>query len=139
MEDSLKLIERQAIEANINIQTDFEPAIDEIFVDPDRMNQVLLNLYLNAIESMENGGNLTVTLTKNAEKDGIEIQVSDAGTGIGKDDLAHIFDPYFTTKTSGTGLGLAIVHNIIEAHDGEIKVESRFGQGTTITIFLPNT
>ncbi|OEU65978.1 MAG: hypothetical protein BBJ57_08780 [Desulfobacterales bacterium PC51MH44] len=139
LEDSLKLIERQAIEANIKIQTNFEPEIDEIFVDPDRMNQVLLNLYLNAIESMENGGNLTVTLTKNAEKDGIEIQVSDAGTGIGKDDLAHIFDPYFTTKTSGTGLGLAIVHNIIEAHDGEIKVESRFGQGTTITIFLPNT
>ena len=139
LEDSLKLIERQASEANIQIQTSFSPEIDKVFIDPDRINQVLLNLYLNAIESMENAGKLTVKLVKDVEKDGIEIRVSDTGTGIGKDDLAHIFDPYFTTKVSGTGLGLAIVHNIIDAHNGEIKVESRLGQGTTVSIFLPDT
>ena len=79
---------------------------------------------------------MTVALAVNMRKNGIKIQVADTGTGIGKEDMAHIFDPYFTTKPSGTGLGLAIVHNIIEAHKGEIKVESQFGRGTTITILL---
>ena len=137
LKDSLKLIERQALEENIKIQTDLAPEIDEIFIDPDRISQVLLNLYLNAVESVKNGGNLFIMLLKNEEKKSVEIRVSDTGTGISEDDLTHIFDPYFTTKASGTGLGLAIVHNIIDAHEGEIKVESRLGQGTTVTILLP--
>ena len=137
LKDSLKLIERQALEANIKIQTDLATEIDRVVVDPDRISQVLLNLYLNAVESMKNGGNLFVMLLKNEEKKRVEIRVSDTGTGISDDDLTHIFDPYFTTKASGTGLGLAIVHNIIDAHEGEIKVESRLGQGTTVTILLP--
>jgi two-component system, NtrC family, sensor histidine kinase HydH len=139
LENSLKLIERQTSEGNIKIQTRLDSEIGEILVDPDRINQVFLNLYLNAMESMKNGGNLNVWLLKNEEKDGIKIRVQDTGTGINKDDLTHIFDPYFTTKASGTGLGLAIAHNIIEAHDGEIKVDSIFGQGTTVTILLPYT
>jgi len=139
LENSLKLIERQTSEANIKIQTRLDSEIDEIFVDPDRLNQVFLNLYLNAMESMKNGGNLNVWLLKNEEKNGIKIRVQDTGTGISEDDLTHIFDPYFTTKASGTGLGLAIAHNIIEAHDGEIKVDSRLGQGTMVTILLPYT
>jgi len=137
LKDSLKLIERQASEANISIRTDFDSEIDEVLIDPDKINQVLLNLYLNAIESMDNGGSLTVTLSKNLKKNGMEIKVSDTGTGITEDDFSHIFDPYFTTKASGTGLGLAIVHNIMEAHGGEITIESRSGQGTGVTIFLP--
>lgn len=139
LKDSLKLIERQASEANISIKTDFDSEIDEILIDPDRINQVLLNIYLNAIDSMNNGGSLTVMLAKNPKKNGIEIKVADTGTGISEGDLSHIFDPYFTTKASGTGLGLAIVHNIMEAHGGEIAIESRLGQGTGVTIFLPYT
>ncbi|MBW2014706.1 MAG: PAS domain-containing sensor histidine kinase, partial [Deltaproteobacteria bacterium] len=137
LKNSLKLIERQTSEANIKIQTRLDSEIDEILVDPDRINQVFLNLYLNAMESMKNGGSLNVWLLKNQEKDGIKIRVQDTGAGISEDDLTHIFDPYFTTKASGTGLGLAIAHNIIEAHDGEIKVDSRLGRGTTVTISLP--
>jgi two-component system sensor histidine kinase HydH len=137
LKDSLKLIERQASEANISIRTDFDSEIDEILIDPDRINQVLLNLYLNAIEAMDDGGSLTVALAKNSKKNGIEIKVSDTGAGITEDDLSHIFDPYFTTKASGTGLGLAIAHNIMEAHGGEIAIESRLGQGTEVTIFFP--
>ncbi len=136
LKDSLKLVERQASEANISIRTDFDLEKDEILFDSDRINQVLLNLYLNAIESMDNGGSLTVTLAKNSKKNGIEIKVSDTGTGITENDLSHIFDPYFTTKASGTGLGLAIAHNIMESHGGEITIESRLGQGTGVTIFL---
>jgi two-component system sensor histidine kinase HydH len=139
LENSLKLIERQTSEANIKIETDIDSEIGDVFIDPDRVNQVFLNLYLNAIESMKNGGSLHVSLLNSEKKDGIEIRVRDTGTGIGEDDLTHIFDPYFTTKASGTGLGLAIVHNIIEVHNGEIKVDSILGQGTTITILLPYT
>ena len=138
LKDSLKLIERQASEANISIKTDFDSDVDEILIDPDRINQVLLNLYLNAIDSMNNGGSLTVMLAKSPKKNGIEIKVSDTGKGITEGDLSHVFDPYFTTKASGTGLGLAIVHNIMEAHGGEIAIESRLGQGTVVTIFIEN-
>ena len=139
LENSLKMIERQTLEAGIKIQTRFDTDIGDVRVDADRINQVFLNLYLNAIESMKNGGSLNVWLLKNEEKNGIEIRVRDTGTGISPEDLAHIFDPYFTKKASGTGLGLAIVHNIIEAHKGEIKVNSMLEQGTTITILLPYT
>jgi len=137
IEDSLKLIERQALENHIRIETDLTADIDEMLVDPDRMNQVLLNLYLNAIEAMEAGGSLRVTLLKNLEKVCVEIRVTDTGAGIDKENLAHIFDPYFTTKVSGTGLGLAIAHNIIEGHQGEIIVESQLDRGTTVTLLLP--
>ncbi len=137
IEDSLKLIERQALEHHIRMETDLAPDIDEVPLDPDRMNQVLLNLYLNAIDAMASGGNLQVTLLKNQEKNCVEIRVADTGTGIDKENLAHIFDPYFTTKVSGTGLGLAIAHNIIESHQGEIIVDSHLGRGTTVTLLLP--
>jgi two-component system sensor histidine kinase HydH len=136
IENSLKLIERQAAENDIEIQSNITLKVESALIDPDRINQVLLNLYLNAIESMGNGGKLKVTLSESTKKDGIKVQVVDTGAGIDKDAMAHIFDPYFTTKASGTGLGLAIAHNIIEAHDGDIKVESRLDQGTAITILL---
>jgi two-component system sensor histidine kinase HydH len=136
--DSLKLIERQASEKNINITTDFAAGIDDFILDPDRVSQVLLNLYLNALDSMENGGNLAVSVSTDAGKKQIEIKISDTGVGISSKDLSLIFDPYYTTKPTGTGLGLAIANNIIEAHDGVIKLDSQLGEGTTATICLPN-
>jgi two-component system sensor histidine kinase HydH len=98
---------------------------------------VLLNLYLNAIEAMERGGTLTVSLSKREVSPWVKLTVSDTGTGISKEDLEHVFDPYFTTKQTGTGLGLAIVHKIIEAHRGEVRVESEVGRGTTVSVLLP--
>ncbi|MGB5747742.1 MAG: ATP-binding protein [Desulfobacterales bacterium] len=136
--DSVRLIEHQAAAKNITVKTLNSAKINEAIVDPDCINQVLLNLYLNAIESMEPGGELDVKLT---EKDDnrIEIRVSDTGGGIAGKDLARIFDPYFTTKSSGTGLGLAIAHNIMEAMGGQITVESLPGQGTIFSLTIPNT
>jgi two-component system sensor histidine kinase HydH len=103
----------------------------------DRISQVLLNLYLNAIESMKPGGELAVELSADSEENAIEIKVSDTGCGIPAEHLSRIFDPYFTTKSTGTGLGLAIAHNIIEAMGGQIKISSRPGEGTTIILTLP--
>jgi len=137
IKDSVRLIERQSTEKNIKIETAFSSVVKKIQVDRDRINQVLLNLYLNGIESMQDGGTLNVALSMNKERKWVIIKVTDNGTGIIKKDIAHIFDPYFTTKPSGTGLGLAIVHNIIDAHDGKMEVESSPGKGTTVTLFLP--
>ncbi len=129
-------IERQAREKGVVLRTEIAPGLPPVLVDPDRMTQVLLNLFLNALAAMERGGVLSVGL---ALQDGrtLRITVGDTGTGIRKEDLGRVFDPYFTTKPSGTGLGLAIVHRIIESHGGEIRLESEPGRGTVFTILLP--
>ena len=136
LEDSLKLIEKQIQEKNIKIETDFSVEVEKAFIDSDKINQVLLNLYLNAIDAMKDGGTIAVLLRKHEWKKGIEIVIQDTGSGIDEKDLPNIFDPYFTTKSTGTGIGLAIVHNIIEAHNGEIKVESPPGKGTKFIVYL---
>ncbi len=137
IEDSVRLVERKANDCGITITTLIEENPESWTIDPDRMNQVLLNLYLNAIEAMTHGGKLTVSVSKHTCKDGLTIKVEDTGSGIDPHNLTHIFDPYFTTKSSGTGLGLAISHNIIQAHKGEIVIDSRTDHGTTITLTLP--
>lgn len=137
IENSLKLLEPQAAEKKIEIQTRFAPQIRKANVDPDLIGQVLLNLYLNALDAMDNGGRLTVAVTDSTNKNRIAIIVSDSGRGISNENLAKIFDPYFTTKSTGTGLGLAIAHNIITAHGGKITVDSSPGQGTAFTVLIP--
>ena len=137
IDDSIKLVERQALKKQITISSHNSAQIDEVCIDPDRINQVLLNLYLNAIESMDAGGELGVRLSYNNGEKYFVIQVSDTGWGIQKEDLPKIFDPYYTTKSSGTGLGLAIAHNNVEAMGGTIKVNSDPGKGTTFTLILP--
>ncbi len=137
IQHSLKMVERDAQAKNIRINTNLSPEVNEVPIDPDRINQVFLNLYLNAIEAMQDGGTLSVDLYRDEDLRHIKIAISDTGVGIKKEDLVHVFDPYFTTKQSGTGLGLAIVHKIVESHKGEVRVESEPGKGTTVTIILP--
>ena len=134
---SLKMIEKKAAERSISINTNIPDDLKDISIDADMINQVLLNLYLNAIEAMEHGGELTVDIDQAVDPQRLKLTISDTGRGIDKKDLSNIFDPYFTTKQSGTGLGLAIVHKIIESHHGEIIVESDPGEGTIVTILLP--
>lgn len=134
---SLKLVQqdldKKSIKAVVSLKT------DKVFftTDPDRINQVLLNLYMNAIHAMEPGGKLGVKVLDAPDKNGLEIHVSDNGCGIDKKHLDDVFDPYFTTRANGTGLGLSIVHRIIENLKGEIQVESEKNQGTCFMIRLP--
>jgi two-component system sensor histidine kinase HydH len=139
LDDSIKLIRDRAAEKNISIQTQNNTRMDEVRIDPDRINQVLLNLYLNAIDSMESGGELKVEISYDGQHRNVVIQVSDTGRGISRENLSKIFEPYFTTKSTGTGLGLAIAHNIIEAMGGKITVVSDNEVGTTFTVALPNS
>ena len=137
IQHSLKMIQRQAQEKSINITTSLSPELKDVSLDADRINQVLLNLYLNSIEAMEHGGTLSVELSWDENSQRTKIAVSDTGVGINKEDLVHVFDPYFTTKQTGTGLGLAIVHKIVESHDGEVRLESEPGKGCIFSIILP--
>jgi len=138
VQHSIKVIERDAEKKNIRISAEDIPSgLPPIDLDSDRMNQVFLNLYLNAIEAMSDGGTLSIGVEPGEGSGMLRITITDTGRGIDKKDLAHVFDPYFTTKQSGTGLGLSIVHRIIESHNGEITIESESGKGTRVKIFLP--
>ncbi|MCL2689642.1 MAG: ATP-binding protein [Chitinispirillia bacterium] len=109
-----------------------------VLVDPEKINQAVINLCLNAVQAMEEGGTLSVEIEKDAgESRYISFSVCDTGSGISKENLSKIFDPFFTTKEDGTGLGLAIVKKIIESHGGLIDIKSERGKGTRIRAFLP--
>ena len=133
---ALKMVEGEARKKGVALEMDLSAEIGEIPLDADRMTQVFLNLCLNAIAAMEAGGVLRVSLARRDERT-VRITVADTGIGIPKEDLPRVFDPYFTTRSSGTGLGLAIVQKIVEAHGGEVRLESEPGKGTTATILLP--
>jgi two-component system sensor histidine kinase HydH len=132
---SLQLIAQDADAKRILIQRQLSNGHCMAVVDPDRISQCLLNLYLNAIQAMPTGGTLAVT-SESVEGSRLRICIEDSGSGIAAEDMDKIFNPYFTTKPKGTGLGLAIVHKIIEAHEGHIQVESTPGKGTRFTLTL---
>jgi two-component system sensor histidine kinase HydH len=136
LERSLRLIQPEAASQDIAVERRPSPRPLTVALDADRFTQALLNLYLNALQAMGPGGRLTVTGAP-AGEGRARITIEDTGSGIAPEHLGRIFDPYFTTKAKGTGLGLAIARKIIEAHHGELTVESTLGRGTRIAIDLP--
>lgn len=130
-----------ASEIPANIELTIEVASDLTGkMDPRRIQQVLLNLIINAVHAMEDGGNLTISARHEAETGEFVFAVADTGQGIPKDNLARIFDPFFTTRDvgKGSGLGLAIIHGIVEQHGGIIAVDSTEGEGTVFSVRLPD-
>lgn len=123
----------------IHCHTHFEPDIPKISADPRTLEQVILNLITNALESMSDGGTISVNLRETKTKQGkmVELQIADTGRGIPEDVIERIFDPFFTTKKTGTGLGLAISRRILAAHKGTLSVESFTDAGTVFTICVP--
>ncbi|TAL25677.1 MAG: HAMP domain-containing protein [Nitrospirae bacterium] len=136
IERAIRLVELQAQKQGVVIRLIPGDDIGEINVDPEQLQQVFLNLMLNALQSMPAGGTLTtgVYLTNNSDE--IEVVFSDTGQGIEEDAVKNIFKPFFTTRHAGTGLGLAISRNIVEKHHGKIFVESRIGIGSTFHVIL---
>ncbi|RME24479.1 MAG: hypothetical protein D6800_08640, partial [Candidatus Zixiibacteriota bacterium] len=113
----------------------------EIIANRNQLVEVFLNLILNALDAMPNGGNLTIKglreKPEHKKKTYLAVKVIDEGVGISKEHLSRIFDRYFTTKESGTGLGLAVVERIIAAHNGTLAVSSTEGEGTVFTVYFP--
>jgi two-component system, NtrC family, sensor kinase len=138
LDASLTLVKNQAMFQNITIARDYSDEIPSILADPNQIEQVFINMFLNAGHAMIAGGTLRITTAKDLETNGVVARIADTGCGIPEENLQKIFDPFFTTKdTSGTGLGLSVSYGIINSHGGTIEVESSVGIGTTFTIRLP--
>lgn len=133
---SLQLVSQDAASRTISLKFIAQPALCRIQADPDRLKQVLLNLYLNAIHAIGRDGVITVAVRECGDGR-VKVSVADSGKGMTAEQLQAIFTPYFTTKADGTGLGLAVVQNIVEQHGGTIDAESTPGKGALFTLYLP--
>jgi signal transduction histidine kinase len=141
--DTLALLDHQFKTSRIKVEDELAGDLPAIHGNAGRLQQVFLNLFLNAKDAMPGGGTLRVTT---ANGTGVSVVVSDTGAGIAQEHIARIYDPFFTTKTSprdgqnrGTGLGLSVTYGIIQEHAGKIRVESRPGSGTTFFLDFPLT
>jgi len=139
LEECVSLVENQALFHNIEIVKSWNGNLPLVVVDPSQMQQVFMNMIINAAEAMDGSGRLAVTTRFDPGEHVVEVEFTDTGHGIDEENLERIFDPFFTTKEigHGTGLGLAISYGIIREHKGSVSVESEVGHGTTFTIRLP--
>jgi len=142
VEEVLILTEKDLTKHRIQVETRFHSR-PRAWVVPGQIEQILVNLVINARQAMPSGGRLRIEVRENPAGDTVEIRVSDSGVGIPPDQLRLIFEPFFTTKQpdeygrGGTGLGLSVCRQIIEQHHGRIRVESVVGKGSTFTVKLP--
>ena len=151
IETSLQLLGHRLYQKDIKLVRSAEAKVDTIRADADQLEQVFLNFFLNAMDAMKRGGELSVSteirtddqwFAAIGQKNGdtpeiLRITIRDNGEGIRSEDLVHVFDPFFTTKDYGTGLGLSVVHAIVQEHGGQIEVESELSKGTAFHILLP--
>jgi signal transduction histidine kinase len=134
---ALELAAHSAKLQNIAVVKELNPSLPKVMADFDQLQQVCTNLILNAIQAMPDGGRLTLhTSTDDSQ---VRIELQDTGCGISPDNMRKLFTPFFTTKGKGkgVGLGLAVAYGIIQRHQGRIEVQSKEGEGTTFTIYLP--
>ncbi|HEY6119696.1 MAG TPA: ATP-binding protein [Pyrinomonadaceae bacterium] len=138
MDDTLQLLEPQLRRHQIDIARVYDPDSPHVFGNSGKLQQVFTNLVLNARDAIPDGGRITVS-TVAVDRDSVVVEISDTGIGIAAENVAKIYDPFYTTKGvgSGTGLGLAVSYGIVQEHSGHIGVESTPGQGTTFRITLP--
>lgn len=142
LNESIELAAHAIRKAAVEIRIHISPEVSSIWCHDGQLKQVIVNLVVNAVQAMPNGGELGISLTREPVQtlgtSAVRLTVRDTGVGIDPAHRSRLFDPFFTTKDEGTGLGLAIVHSIIEAHQGRIDIESTVGQGTACSIILPH-
>jgi signal transduction histidine kinase len=139
LQDLLKnlttLFQEEASAQGITLQTEWKDDLPTVRMDSEKLTQALINIMKNGMQAMEKGGILRIET--HGIKDRVSVVISDSGSGIPPDQMEKIFNYYYTTKEKGVGLGLPIAHRIIEAHGGQLTVESKVGVGTKVTITLP--
>ncbi len=136
IEETLQLLRPQIERQWIRVEKEFHP-LPSMFMDREQMKQVILNLLLNAIQAMPEGGNLLLKGALSADHEWIFFSIQDSGVGIPEENIDKLFDPFFSTKEGGIGLGLSIAHRIIDQHQGKIEVKSKPGKGTLFMVWLP--
>jgi signal transduction histidine kinase len=133
-----EFMEPEFSRCGIRVENSLDPSLKPLYMDQNLLYRAFLNLFVNAVQAMPDGGTLAVSSAMATdEKKTVAIRITDTGIGIVKEKLAMIFTPFYTDKNRGTGLGLAIAQNIINEHSGSIRVESEIGKGTTFVITLP--
>jgi signal transduction histidine kinase len=137
--ETLKLVRNQIALAGVEVETDLPGDLPSIHGDPKSLQQVFLNLFINAIQAMKDGGILAVRSFTGEDGHWLKVEVKDTGPGIDSEDLPHVFEPFFTTKEvgRGTGLGLSVSYGIVQKHGGHIEVQSQKGRGAIFTVLLP--
>ena len=142
LSDSIELAAHAIAKVPVNIRMDISREVPLLWCHDGQLKQVVVNLVVNAVQAMPNGGELGISLSREPLQTlgspAVRLTVRDSGMGIDPAHRSRLFDPFFTTKDEGTGLGLAIVHSIVDAHHGRIDVESTVGQGTACSIILPH-
>lgn len=137
-EDALRMVEVKAAESGIETRVEQTGDVPLILGDTEALRSVITNLIINSMQAIDGeGGSLTITISADESAHNARIEVTDTGRGIAPEDIAKVFEPYFSTKETGTGLGLAIVKKAVDDHGGTISVRSKQGGGTTFTITLP--
>lgn len=136
LEESLELVSFQAKKQKVKIVREFPSPPLILEGDKAQLKQLFLNLFLNSLQAMAEGGELKLEV-RSTDNQNVLVAVSDTGEGIPEESLDRIFDPFFTTKKGGTGLGLSICYGIVKSHNGEIEVRSKVGQGTTVLVKVP--
>jgi signal transduction histidine kinase len=139
LEDTVKVAANQIKLAKVKVKVDVSSGLPPTYGDRQQLRQVFLNLVLNAIDAMPNGGTLVLSASNSHERDYVEVKVEDTGTGIPAHVLPKVFDPFFTTKplSEGTGLGLSVSLGIVRRHGGDIRVTTEVGKGTCFTLLMP--
>ncbi|MFU8856160.1 MAG: ATP-binding protein [Deferrisomatales bacterium] len=137
LEQSLFLLKKQAHNQGVRVTFRAAPGLAGVRGDPEKLKQALLNLYLNALQAMPDGGELRVLAR--ATEDGVEVRVEDTGPGVPPEEAERIFEPFYTLRSGGTGLGLSIAYTIVADHGGRIEVERRAGRGATFLVYLPGS
>ena len=136
-EDALRVIAGQAAERGVGTSLEAEANLPQVVADKDSLRSVFTNLLINSLEAMDGGGGTVRVKLMTEKTNRARVEISDTGRGIAPEDIARIFEPYYSTKETGTGLGLAIVKKAIDDHGGSISVSSKEGSGTTFVIILP--
>jgi two-component system NtrC family sensor kinase len=139
LQDTLSLVEKQALFFNIDVVWNLDPELPHVIADRSQFQQVFMNILMNAVQAMNERGTLTVATRYDRSSNSAEAAISDTGHGIPAEEIDRIFDPFFTTKESGhgTGLGLSIAYGIVTTHRGTIFVQSELGKGSTFTVRMP--
>ena len=143
VESIARILETEAKEKGVEITREFSANLPKAWIDREQMKQVFMNLILNAIQAMKEGGSIYISTRPYFKNEGgepeqfVQVEIRDTGVGIPEENLDHIFDPFFTSKDEGSGLGLSISHQIVQEHGGYVTVESKIGAGTAFFINLP--
>jgi len=137
IEKALSILENELRIHHISLEKNLFSEMPSIFLDVSLMQHVFVNLLINAVEAIQDNGAIAIRSYLSPNRKVVGVEVADTGCGIPPDDMAKVFEPFFSTKNNGTGLGLAVSYGIVQKHQGNIQVSSRLGQGTRFTVEVP--